>query len=301
MPVPTLPHITVCQEKIDRLGWTDGTTFSAFGLRFGLRSNDPSALIDAAPHAPLGWQSSPMDVVDILYSLRVAPPSPRRGQRNFNLLYCGSALIARSFDLAPLLTAFHQHAELLTALRARDCVFVHAGVVGWRGRAMIIPGRTMTGKTTLVGALVRAGATYYSDEFAVLDKTGRVHPYPVPLSIRGSGGEPGVQTPVESLGGQAGTEPLPLGVIVVTQYQSNARWRPRPLSPARALLACMDNTVAAQREPQYTMPILRLAVLDARAIESARGEADAVARRLLRPLEETADPGSTKEKSEGRT
>ena len=157
---------------------------------------------------------------------------------------------------------------------------------------MIIPGRTMTGKTTLVGALVRAGATYYSDEFAVLDKAGHVHPYPVPLSIRGTGGEPGVQTPVESLGGQAGTEPLPLGVIVVTQYQPNARWRPRPLSPARALLACMNNAVAAQREPQYTMPILRLAVLGARAIESARGEADAVARRLLRRLEETADLAS---------
>ena len=67
MPVPRLPHITVCQEKVDRLGWTDGTTFSAFGLRFGLRSNDPSALSDAAPHTPLGWQSSPMEVVDILY------------------------------------------------------------------------------------------------------------------------------------------------------------------------------------------------------------------------------------------
>src|SRR5690242_8129156 len=121
MAVPTLPHITVCQEKVDRLGWTDGVTFSAFGLRFGLRSNDSSALIEAAPHAPLGWQSNPMDVVDILYSLRVAPPSPRRGLRHFNLLYCGSAVLARSFDLAPLFTAFHRHAELLMALRAQEC------------------------------------------------------------------------------------------------------------------------------------------------------------------------------------
>jgi hypothetical protein len=290
MPLPTLPHITVCQEKIDRLGWTHGTTFAAFGLRFGLRSNDAAALTAAAPHAPLGWRSSPMDVVDILYSLRVGPPSTRRGYRNFNLLYCGSALIARSMDLPPLFAAFHRHAELLTALRAQDCVFVHAGVVGWGGRALMIPGRSMSGKTTLVRALVRAGATYYSDEFAVLDGTGHVHPYPVPLSIRGRDGQPGVRTPVESLGGQAGTNPIPLGVIVVTRYQRHARWRPRLLSPAHALLACMDNTVAAQREPQYTMPILRSAVLGARALETARGEADVVARRLLREIVDSHEP-----------
>ncbi|HQX81124.1 MAG TPA: hypothetical protein PKW63_05165 [Vicinamibacterales bacterium] len=285
MPLPTLPQITVCQEKVDRLGWTEGTTYSAFGLRFGLRSNDPSALTEATRHAPLGWQSSPMEVVDILYSLRVAAPSPRRGQRNFNLLYCGSGLIARSFDLAPLFTAFHRHAELLTALRAQNCVFLHAGVVGWRGRALIIPGRSMTGKTTLVSALVRAGAEYYSDEFAVLDKAGQVHPYPVPLSVRGTAGEPGVRTPVESLGGQAGTGPLPLGLIVVTRYAPTATWCPLPLSPAVALLACMDNAVAAQREPESTMPILRLAVLGAHAIESERGEASVVAPLLLQELD----------------
>jgi hypothetical protein len=31
-----------------------------------------------------------------------------------------------------------------------------------------------------VAELVRAGATYYSDEFAVLDSRGRVHPFPRP-------------------------------------------------------------------------------------------------------------------------
>ena len=66
----------------------------------------------------------------------------------------------------------------------------------------------MTGKTTLVKALVEAGATYYSDEFAVLDKEGQVQPYPVPLSIRGNNGHPAPKTPVESRGGQTGVEHL---------------------------------------------------------------------------------------------
>jgi uridine kinase len=39
-----------------------------------------------------------------------------------------------------------------------------------------IPGRSFSGKTSLVTALVRAGAVYYSDEFAVIDRDGLVRP-----------------------------------------------------------------------------------------------------------------------------
>ena len=118
---------------MDRLGWTDGQSFAAYGLRFGLRANDPAALAQTA-YVPLGWQPAPTSEVDILYSLRLAPPSKRKGQRHYHLLYCGSALLARTLDLSSLLTAFEKHAELLTAFRAQDCLFVHAGVVGWQER-----------------------------------------------------------------------------------------------------------------------------------------------------------------------
>jgi len=80
--------------------------------------------------------------------------------------------------------AFETDLQLYVAEMAPRRLFVHAGVVGWRGQAIIIPGRTFTGKTTLVAALVKAGATYYSDEYAVLDVRGRVHPYARPLGIR---------------------------------------------------------------------------------------------------------------------
>jgi hypothetical protein len=243
------------------------------------------ALAQATSYLPLGWQPSPTDEVDILYSLRLAPPGKRKGQHNYHLLYCGSALLARSLEFSPLLTAFENHAQLLTAFRAQDCLFVHAGVVGWQERAILIPGRSMTGKTTLVKALVESGATYYSDEFAVLDKVGQVHPYPVPLSIRGNNGQPGHKTPVESLGGQAGVESLPVGLVVVTHYQPRAHWQPQALSPAQALLALMDNTVAAQREPQYTMPILRQVVMNASTIQGKRGSAGRIAPALLRALQ----------------
>jgi hypothetical protein len=37
-------------------------------LRFGLRSNNPEALAEAAPHLPLGWQPTPTGEVDIFDS-----------------------------------------------------------------------------------------------------------------------------------------------------------------------------------------------------------------------------------------
>jgi hypothetical protein len=266
------------------LGWTVGQSYTAYGLRFGLRSNDPSALAQVASRVPLGWQPSSLDEVDIWYSFHVAPRSELEAQHRDHLLYCDSTLLARSVDSASLFTAFENHAQLLTAFSAKDYLFVHAGAVGWQGRAMLIPGRSMAGKTTLVGALVQAGATYYSDEYAVLDKDGRVHPYALPLSIRENMGQIGRKTPVESIGGQAGVEPLPVGLVVVTQYQPRARWRPQVLSPAQALLALMDNTVAAQREPHYTMPILRQVVMNAHTIQSKRGSAKPIAHALLRML-----------------
>ncbi len=278
LELPYLSHTTVLQTEVDCLGWTDGQNFRAYGLHFGLRSNTSAILEQAVSHLPLGWQPTPTgevstNEVDILYSLRQASPSKRKGQRNYHLLYCGSALLSRTLELPQLFDTLEQHAELLTAFRAQDCLFVHTGVVGWRNRAILIPGRSMTGKTSLVRALVEAGATYYSDEFAVLDKEGLVHPYPRPLSIRGDNEPVGRKTPVESFGGQAGVEPLPVGLIIVTEYQPRATWRPRKLTSGQALLALMDNTVSARRNPGHSMPILKQAVTGAITLKSKRSEA----------------------------
>jgi len=117
----------------------------------------------------------------------------------------------------------------------------------------------------------------------VLDKEGLVHPYPRPLSIRGHNGLPR-KTPVESLGGQVGGEPLPVCLIVVTEYQPEAAWRPRKLTPGQALLALMDNTVAAQGNPAHSMPILKQAVTGVVTLKSKRGEASAIVPALLKHL-----------------
>jgi hypothetical protein len=71
-----------------------------------------------------------------------------------------------------------------------------------------------------------------------------------------------------------GNGPLPVKLILITRYADGAFWRPQTVAPAQAMLALMENTVAARRDPQFSMPVLRAAALRALAIESARGEAE---------------------------
>jgi hypothetical protein len=187
-------------------------------------------------------------------------------------------------EMADLFTTFESHLQLMAAFLAEGYLFVHAGVVGWQDRAIVMPGRSFTGKTSLVTALVQAGATYYSDEYAIFDPQGRVHPYPRPLSIREETGRKPRLCPVEQLGGQAGQEPLPVGLVLVTEYQAGARWQPRALSPSRAILALMDNTVAARRNPEFSLPVLHQVVSGATTLKSKRGEAAGIVEPLLNRL-----------------
>ncbi len=269
--------------EVDRLGWTAGVAFTAYGTSVGIRTNDESALDRIPALLPPVWKPFRGPIVDALFSLRIGPPSTRKGQRNFHLLYSGATRQARTLDLDEVFNLLENQIHSSVAYWAReDHLFVHAGVVGWRGRAILLPGGTRAGKTTLVSELIRAGAIYYSDDMALLDSKGRVFPYNVPLSVRESGG-PRKYAP-EAFGSSAGKGPLPVGLVVMTQFQEDARWQPRALSPSRALIALLQNTIAARKDPKVSLPILRRVVARAAVLKTMRGEAADVVGRLLAAL-----------------
>ena len=246
-------------QKVDRLGWTAGLAFTAYGASVGIRTNDATTLERIEPLMPPEWQLSDSPIVDTLFSLRVGPPSTRKGHRNYNLLYSGPTRLGRSLDLEELFHILESYVHITVAYWAKeDHLFVHAGAVGWRGKAIVIPGRSHTGKTTLVSELIRAGATYYSDDMAVFDPQGRVRPYPVPLSVREEKGA--CKYTPEAFGSKTGEEPLPVGLVVMTKFQPDAQWQPRTLPPSRALMALLDNTVAARKDPKVSLPILHQVV-----------------------------------------
>ncbi len=160
-------------------------------------------------------------------------------------------------------------------------VFVHAGVVRIRGVGIVIPGSSFSGKSTLVAELVRAGATYYSDEYAVVDAEGMIHPYAKALSIRSNAGPGRFGVPVPVADGQIGTGPIRAGLIVATSYEKGARWRPVARSRCEGALALMEHTVAARSRPGQALAAARQLAQDARVIAGRRGDARIVARTIV--------------------
>ncbi len=269
-------------EKLDRLGWAAGLAFTAYGVSVGVRVSDPSVLERVRALLPPGWKPAGKPRVRRLYSLIVGGPTSRPGVRRFNLLYSDAARLLRTHDLEEALAQLELDLELYIADRAPRRTFVHAGVVGWNGQAIVIPGDSFSGKSSLVKALVKAGASYYSDEFAVLDERGRVHPYPISLTIRPArDGGPPMKYRAEELGGVAGVCPLPVGLVLITRYVSGTRFRPRPLSAGRAVLELLAHTLPARRRPGRVLDILSRVVSHALVLRGTRGEAEETARQIL--------------------
>lgn len=168
--------------------------------------------------------------------------------------------------------------DATVAERARRALFVHAGVVGWRGHAIVVPGRSMTGKSRLVTELVRRGATYYSDEFAVFDEEGRVLPYARQTVLRDAG-------VAADLGARDAAAALPVGLIVATQFRAGAAWRPRELRGVRAVVPIIDNTILAQREARRMLRLAARLAPRVVTLQGPRPEATEVAPRLLEYLD----------------
>lgn len=252
-----------------------GFAVNAYGLRIAVRANEPTVLRRVPDRLPPGWRPIYTKIVQRLYSFVV---SPRRG---VHTLYGDAATVAEARALDDILDGFESDLKLYVAERAPGHVFVHAGVVGWRGRAIVLPGTSMSGKSRLVAELIRAGATYYSDEYAVLDATGHVHPYARPLSLRQDGLSQLRRYPVEALGAQAGRRPLPVGLVVLASYRPGARWQPRPLTAGRGALALLNHAVAARSATARVMAAIGEVAKVARFRAGPRGEAEETARLIL--------------------
>ena len=270
-------------RRIDRVAWRAGACIESHGVRLGLRTNAPELLGELERCLPPNWRPSPSPVVDELFSVWVAPAG---GGERPSRVYVGARRRARTHDLGHAFAVLESELRQSLAARSRH-TFVHAGVVGWRGRAIVIPGRSRSGKTTLVAELIRSGASYLSDEFAVIDARGRVHPFAKPLSVRGSGGcDRHVRRPrAEDLGGRSATRPLPVGLVVLACHTPGAAWRPETLSPGQAVIEMLAHTVPARLRPAASLQALERAVGRATLLKGDRGEAAELAPCLLRLLE----------------
>jgi hypothetical protein len=253
-------------------------TFVNHGARLRVEANSPGALDLVSRVLPFGSRIERLRSFDAVFSLVVAPGIGTGDAAH--RLYRDSALLQSSPDLQPLLKQLESELHFAVASNARSWLFVHAGVVAWRGRTILLPGRSMSGKSSLVAALLRAGAEYYSDEYAVIDRPARVHPYARPLSLRGLEGQL-EQAPRQSQGGRVGTEPLPVHLIVSTRYSPGQRFDPVVREPSHGLMILIANTVVVRARPRFALDHLMPVAQSATTLEGLRGEADEAAAWLL--------------------
>ena len=271
-------------QKIDRLGWAAGIAFRSYGLRIGVRVTDPAAMDNVLDRLPPGWKPAASPIVDYLYSIVVGGRLKDSMIQRFNLLYYDVTRLARTKNFELLLKTFESDLQLVVADNARRRIFVHAGVVGWKNQAIVIPGMSFSGKTTLVSKLVQAGAKYYSDEYAVLDEQGRVHPFPRPLGVRRPNEFETARIDVALLGGVSGSRPLPVRLVVATKYRAGANWRPRQLTHGRGVLELLANTVSARSQTRLALSTLPRAIQGAQVLKGVRGEADEIVETILKKV-----------------
>jgi hypothetical protein len=271
-------------EKLDRLGWAAGIALTAYGVKIGIRCNRPDVLDHLIQLRPPNSAVSPSPVVEQMFSIVVADSSTNKSIKRFNLAYVNDSRLVRDFEIQNVLRQVESEMQRVVAEEASTYHFVHAGVVEWAGKAVIIPGRTLSGKSSLVVEFLRAGACYYSDEYAVLDSKGRVYPFPRRLVTRDAEGRTTKEIDPQELGITIGKKPLPVGIVLLTQYRPRANWDPRRLSSAKSILALLSNSLSARRDPVRAMRILHKVATWSKAFKSSRGEAGQVVRWAERAL-----------------
>lgn len=273
-------------KKLDRLGWAAGIAFTWYGVRIGIRTNDRDLLNRILADFPAERKTTTSVVVERLYSIVIAR-SQRRSVRGFHLLYADLQRLERTENLDQLLESLESDLETYIAHAARSRVFIHAGVVAWKKRAIILPGRSFTGKSTLVKEFLRAGAQYFSDEFAVLDKNGAVHAFPRPISIRIGAPENGQRKrfTAAELGTTTGKVPLPVAMVVLARYTTGANWRPKILTQGQGILALMEHSVGARKQPEKTLAALEKAIARAHVLRGNRGESRDTVKSILDQME----------------
>lgn len=268
--------------KVDRLGWTTGLAFSLYGISLGVRTNAPDLLCELAERLPKTWQGVSSPIVVHLYSALAGTTSPQERIKRFHLLYSGSTQMARTLNRLELLDAFEEALHFDLGFLARGYVFVHAAVVSWNGRAIVIVGPNSSGRTTLLEAFMQAGGSYCSDRYAVFDAEGKLHAYPSALYLCSSDEETTRRFHPDQLGWPTCSAPVEVSTVLFTHFSPGAVWKARQLTGAEALVQLLPYAVTARSQPQTTLEILAKVASAAVNLKGKRGEARQLVARLTR-------------------
>ena len=275
------------QKMISKLIPTENwIAFKAYGVRIRIFSNHIGLIREITERLSL---LLPNGFETIGYNQAKYTFSVRKNKKFEYVLYNGRKKVTAGNDKEIFLNYFDFQIRVTIAEFAESRVFMHAGVVGWKGKAIMIPASSFHGKTTLIKELTKLGAKYYSDDYAVLDENGFVHPFPKTLSIRGLIDEhQQIEFSVEAFGGVKGIEPLSVGMVLLTEFKSGAKWQPQILSEGVAIFEMLSHTIPIRYNPKFSLKVLNKIVNRAIIVKTKRGEAKDFAIKLLSFFENKA-------------
>lgn len=253
---------------------------TAYGRTIAIERDDDSVQL---PFLPFAWQNDPpMLPIDRSYTVT------HTGDTSWDVsIGEGVPLTLISSEAVTEHVEGDLHHWLATY--TQGFLFVHAGCVSWRNLAIVIPGRSYAGKTTLTQALLEAGATYYSDDYAIIDPTGAIHPFPRLLRVRHQQQRPSARIDPAQSNWPIGREPVRAGVVAALTYDAEAGWAVESLTSGSGALALLDNTVAARERPQDALRMMSIAMHGAIAIKGTRDDAATSAIRLIGMVDELID------------
>ena len=152
--------------------------------------------------------------------------------------------------------------------------FLHAGAVEIDGEAVVFPGRSRWGKSTLVERLVDEGCGYMSDEYAVISPEGTVFPLAKPIRIRTGDGTRATYRCPTGVGAPGG---LPCSALILTRYRKKASWSPVPLTLGNAVLRTLPSALRSNDAAEKVLTSLTAMGRTAAFYEGPRGEGEPTA------------------------
>ena len=268
------------EERISERRYFDsGFCFVSFGVRIGIQSSSPVMLDKARDLIGKAFGDRAKIFEDTGTQVQRVFGIEDAGGK-FHLFKDGVETTSGSSE-RNFFKYLNSMLRLEVAEHVEGRVFLHAGVVGWKGQAIVFPGTSFAGKSTLTAELVKNGADYYSDEYAVLAADGRVTPFPRHVSLRYFGGKREKDVPVSEFGGKIGTEALPVGMLLLTSFSRDGEWQPERLSPGEAIMEIIPHTLSMRKNPAFCLKVLDLVARRAIIVRSPRGDARKFAKFLL--------------------
>jgi hypothetical protein len=264
-------HVT--KEQLENASWNETLSCVCYDYVVTIKSAKNGYLEELKRKMPVNFERCDSEEVNPHFNIFITETAERE-------------LVFFFFDkLVPRLKyqfgepTYEQNFEFLVdmlgssnAARNENYVVLHAGAVSFNGTGIIFPADSYSGKSTLTSEFVKHGATYYSDEYAVISKDGRLFPYIKPISMREPGGWDQTDLDVRSFGGEPGTEPVEIGYILFTQFKKFSRWNPESISSVRAVFEMLPHSMNGKNNPEFTIQVLQNAAKKAKVLKSSRGD-----------------------------